>query len=212
MGSEFTRTTWLRPFALPVSALRETSGGATMTIEALVGFGYPILPRPGFFLCTLGPRACKTVHKKHNTQRYGIPYWSASPHRGGPYRDGYGTEEGVRGSKCVPNGVVVGLSRTGESHAQLSSPSDHRVGKRSPTRSYLEFLQLWCLSPPVHFLWNCLSLPCQGGPSANAAPAPPKVIAAAVRALAINKTMRRLIGFSPPFPFLQSESCPPLLK
>jgi hypothetical protein len=24
-----------------------------MTIEALVGFGFPILPRPGFFLCTL---------------------------------------------------------------------------------------------------------------------------------------------------------------
>ena len=40
-------------------ALRGISGDATMTIEALVGFGFPVLPRPGFFLCTLGPRACQ---------------------------------------------------------------------------------------------------------------------------------------------------------
>src|SRR5687767_8272563 len=40
-------------FTLPCCALRGTSGGATKTIEALVDFGSPILPRPGFFLCTL---------------------------------------------------------------------------------------------------------------------------------------------------------------
>ena len=40
-------------FTLPCCALRGISGGATKTIEALVDFGSPILPRPGFFLCTL---------------------------------------------------------------------------------------------------------------------------------------------------------------
>ena len=40
-------------FTLPCCALRGISCGATMTIEALVGFGFPILPRPGSFLCTL---------------------------------------------------------------------------------------------------------------------------------------------------------------
>src|SRR5215207_10793863 len=34
-------------FALPCCALRGISGGATMTIEALVGFGFPILPGQG---------------------------------------------------------------------------------------------------------------------------------------------------------------------
>ena len=42
-----------RPLALPASTLRGISGAATMTIEALVGFGSPILLRPGFFLCML---------------------------------------------------------------------------------------------------------------------------------------------------------------
>jgi hypothetical protein len=40
-----------------------------MTIEALVGFGFPILPRPGFFLCTLDYEPAKPVHKKHNTHQ-----------------------------------------------------------------------------------------------------------------------------------------------
>jgi hypothetical protein len=39
MGSEFTRTTWLRPFALPVRALRVALGGATMTTP--VGRAHP---------------------------------------------------------------------------------------------------------------------------------------------------------------------------
>jgi hypothetical protein len=39
-------------FTLRCCALRGASGGATMTIEALVGFGFPVLPRPGFFYNT----------------------------------------------------------------------------------------------------------------------------------------------------------------
>ena len=59
----------MRPLLSAFQALRGISGDATMTIEALVGFGFPILPRPGFFLCTLDYEPAKPVHKKHNTHQ-----------------------------------------------------------------------------------------------------------------------------------------------
>ena len=45
-------STFLRPFALAVCALRGISGGATMTYRSPGRFWFPILPRPGLFLCT----------------------------------------------------------------------------------------------------------------------------------------------------------------
>ena len=46
-----------RPLALPPSTLRGNSGGATMTYRSPGRLWFPPPPRPGFFLCTLGPRA-----------------------------------------------------------------------------------------------------------------------------------------------------------
>jgi hypothetical protein len=59
----------VQPLLSAFQALRGISGDATMTIEALVGFGFPILPRPGSFLCTLDYEPAKPVHKKHNTHQ-----------------------------------------------------------------------------------------------------------------------------------------------
>jgi hypothetical protein len=60
------------------------------TIEALVGFCSPILLRPGFFLCTLDYEPANSVHKKHNTRRYGHPFAGAPGLSGWGYADFHG--------------------------------------------------------------------------------------------------------------------------
>src|SRR5215208_4119116 len=53
-------------------------------------FALPCSDAAGVVLCTLGPRAYKAVHKKHNTRRFGRPLF------GGPGRSGRGI-----GPNCV---------------------------------------------------------------------------------------------------------------
>ena len=76
------RATLLLPVARPSLltlaslALRGTSDGATMTIEALVGFVLVpslILSGQGSSYVNPSHKPAKSVHKKHNTRRYEHP-------------------------------------------------------------------------------------------------------------------------------------------
>jgi hypothetical protein len=72
--------------ALPCCALRGISGGATMAIEALVGFGSPLVLRPGFFLCTLDYEPASLYIRNIIPDDMGIPLPEHLVDRGGAMR------------------------------------------------------------------------------------------------------------------------------
>jgi hypothetical protein len=76
-----------RPSLAPSSTLRGTSGGATMTYRSPGRLWFPILPRLGLFLCTLGSTKLPNLYIRNIIPGdMGIPFWNTWPYRGGAMR------------------------------------------------------------------------------------------------------------------------------